>query len=118
MDETIDETIDETTEPTLGRYRVEQTDAGCPECGHGAYWSIVRPDGVAFARDFADKEEAEDLAEMLNDARLGGRAAERERCAEAALSAQLPTHYIWGRDAMGQFEFGKKRAAGAIRALR
>ena len=40
-----------------------------------------------------------------------------EEAAQAALNAQLPDHYRWGNDAMEQFNFGKKRAADAIRAL-
>lgn len=41
-------------------------------------------------------------------------ARERERCRLAAISAQLPSHYQWGHDAMEQFNFGKERAAQAI----
>lgn len=40
-----------------------------------------------------------------------------ERCAQAAENATLPDGYIWGRDALEQFDFGKERAAEAIRAL-
>lgn len=40
-----------------------------------------------------------------------------EDAAEAALNAQLPNGYQWGEDAMEQFNFGKQRAADAIRAL-
>lgn len=39
-----------------------------------------------------------------------------EHCAKIAENATLPEDYIWGRDAMGQFDFGKERAAAAIRA--
>lgn len=77
----------------------------------------------------ADLAEAERLNKLLQE--RGGelrsatyaadlasaRAKERERCALAAIDATLPTHYQWGRDALEQFVFGKKRAAGAIRAL-
>lgn len=41
-----------------------------------------------------------------------------ERAAQAAASAQLPAHFQWGHDATEQFEFGKERAADAIRALK
>lgn len=41
----------------------------------------------------------------------------QERMAEAAENAQLPEGYQWGHDAMEQFDFGKKCAALAIRAL-
>jgi hypothetical protein len=40
-----------------------------------------------------------------------------ERAAKIAEAAQLPPEYQWGSDAMEQFNFGKKRAAEAIRAL-
>ena len=41
----------------------------------------------------------------------------RERCVCASKQAQLPEQYRWGHDAMEQFNFGKERAAVAIRAL-
>lgn len=41
---------------------------------------------------------------------------ERACCAQAAERAVLPDHYQWGHDAMEQFDFGKERAAAAIRA--
>lgn len=41
--------------------------------------------------------------------------AEREACAIAADRAELPPRYQWGEDAMEQFDFGKERAAVAIR---
>ena len=47
-------------------------------------------------------------------------ATERETRAadvKAARDAELPAGYQWGRDAMEQFNFGKKRAALAIEAL-
>jgi hypothetical protein len=41
-----------------------------------------------------------------------------EVCAITAETASLPDDYIWGHDAMEQFNFGKRRAAEAIRALK
>lgn len=41
--------------------------------------------------------------------------SEREQCARRAMSARLPRGYEWGHDAMEQFNFGKERAAKAIR---
>ena len=41
----------------------------------------------------------------------------RGRATAAATTAQLPDGYIWGHDAMEQFDFGKRRAAEAIAAL-
>jgi hypothetical protein len=40
-----------------------------------------------------------------------------EDAAATAEEAKLPQHYQWGEDAMEQFDFGKRRAANAIRAL-
>lgn len=37
-----------------------------------------------------------------------------EAAAKVAREAKLPTGYLWGRDAMEQFDFGKERAAKAI----
>jgi hypothetical protein len=44
------------------------------------------------------------------------RKATIEECAQAAEDAKLPPEYQWGHDAMEQFNFGKRRAAEAIRA--
>lgn len=41
-----------------------------------------------------------------------------EEAARACEGAQLPDHFRWGRDAMEQFNFGKKRCAEAVRALK
>lgn len=49
--------------------------------------------------------------------RAAGFAEGVEAAAKAALAAGLPDGYDWGRDAMEQFDFGKERAAVAIRAL-
>lgn len=40
----------------------------------------------------------------------------REECAVIAMNATLPEDFQWGHDAMEQFDFGKERAAEAIRA--
>lgn len=40
---------------------------------------------------------------------------QREIDAKKAERARLPRHFQWGRDAMEQFNFGKERAAKAIR---
>lgn len=49
---------------------------------------------------------------------LAAQETERERHAKAAMKAKLPKGYQWGHDAMEQFNFGKKRAADAIRSLK
>lgn len=38
-----------------------------------------------------------------------------EKCATLAEQAKLPRGFQWGHDAMEQFNFGKERAAAAIR---
>lgn len=42
-------------------------------------------------------------------------AEQREADAKKALAAKLPKGYQWGRDAMESFNYGKERAAAAIR---
>ena len=51
------------------------------------------------------------LATLIAQAEARG----MERAAMSALNAKLPDGYLWGRDAMEQFRFGKARAAEAIR---
>lgn len=41
---------------------------------------------------------------------------EREACAAVARDAPLPDSFAWGREAMEQYDFGRERAAEAIRA--
>lgn len=40
-----------------------------------------------------------------------------EEAAMAAEGASLPSHFQWGGEAMGHFQFGTQRAAEAIRSL-
>jgi hypothetical protein len=54
-------------------YRVEIDVSGCPKCGHGAYWDVIGPDDVALATSYADKEDAIEIAEILNMAYEAGR---------------------------------------------
>lgn len=57
------------------------------------------------------------LKKEYDTAFAAGYAKGVEDAARAATSARLPKGYQWGHDAMEQFNFGKERAADAIRAL-
>lgn len=61
--------------------------------------------------------ESANLTMAMGAALREATAAERERCAQTAVEATLPDGFQWGRGAMEQFNFGKKRAAHAIRIL-
>ena len=52
----------------MAKYVVEKDTDGCKECGVGALWTIVRPDGVADSTSWEDKEFADELCDKLNDA--------------------------------------------------
>lgn len=52
----------------------------------------------------------------IKAARADERAKAMEEAAQRAERARLPRGYRWGHDAMEQFNFGKERAAKAIRA--
>lgn len=56
-------------------YFIEVCNNGCPHCGAGRTWNIVRPDGMALSVSYGDEEEASDLAEWLNDAYARGKSA-------------------------------------------
>lgn len=51
---------------------------------------------------------------MLADALLAAGWVHRDEAAKIAEGATLPEHFIWGNDAMEQFNFGKERAALAV----
>lgn len=74
------------------------------------FWMDEARNGVAMATILLKQDE-----EMLVDAIDKALQAEREQCAKRAESARLPRGYQWGHDAMEQFNFGKERAAKAIR---
>ena len=87
-----------------------------PSCNDDIDCAAAREDGL-----FQGFEEGA-AAERANRPKIAARlfaaavAEERDACAAAAEAAQLPNHYQWGHDAMEQFDFGKERAAAAIRA--
>lgn len=67
---------EETIDKTL--YRLEPCGRGCPTCGAGEFWDIVGPDDIALSTSWGDKEHAEELVEMLNDAYLLGKSQPKE----------------------------------------
>jgi hypothetical protein len=52
--------------PMSEPYHIELGNRGCIECHHGETWDIIDPEGVALATSYGDKEEAEEVCEMLN----------------------------------------------------
>lgn len=56
-------------------YTVEVDCGGCECCGDGKTWTVVMPDGVAMGQSFFNSEDAESLADLLNDAFDAGRAS-------------------------------------------
>lgn len=78
---------------------------------HTEAWRLVRTwQGVAFA------DEHPMFVEAITAALTTARREQAERDAQLAESANLPHGYLWGRNAMESFNFGKERAAAAIRA--
>lgn len=50
-------------------YTVEVEQNGCERCGSGREWVVVGPDGIALGQTWSDKNEADELAERMNEAR-------------------------------------------------
>ena len=68
------------------------------------------PNSVRWLGDNAKQE--------IRQAEAAARRKALEAAESAARDATLPERYQWGDDAMEQFNFGKQRAAEAIRVLR
>lgn len=49
-------------------YRLEVDDEGCPNCLSHKSWTIVGRDEIALGMTFEDRDEAAELADLLNDA--------------------------------------------------
>ena len=49
-------------------YFVEVNNNGCSKCGHDRTWDVIDPDGFALDRSWEDEEEADWIAEILNEA--------------------------------------------------
>lgn len=62
-----------------GPYSVEIDDEGCEKCQDGRTWTVIRPDGVALGTSWADEEEAEYMAEMMNMAYKAGQESLEEK---------------------------------------
>lgn len=53
-------------EPLSDAYRVDIDEDGCKHCRAGRTWCVVGPDGIAFGVSYRDRNDAADLADMLN----------------------------------------------------
>jgi hypothetical protein len=49
-------------------YQVELNSEGCPHCGNDRLWDVVGPNETALSESYGDKEHAEYIADILNDA--------------------------------------------------
>lgn len=56
-------------------YFVEVNNDGCSRCGHDRTWTVVGPDGVALGQSWVDEDDAQDVADWLNEAYEAGRGA-------------------------------------------
>lgn len=58
-------------------YRVEEeNENGCDKCGHGCYWTIVSGEGdseIGIGTSWGDKELADDVCDLMNQAYESGR---------------------------------------------
>lgn len=52
----------------MSKYRVVIDTKGCPKCKAGRNWMVIRPNGVGYGISYGCKEEADELAFMLNEA--------------------------------------------------
>lgn len=53
-------------------YYIEIDTIGCHTCGLGKTWMVVGPDGCGGGTSYGDKDEAEEIADMLNEAYAKG----------------------------------------------
>lgn len=60
-------------------YRVEITNPGCSDCGHGIQYDVIGPDEVAHSTSYGDEEDAHSTARGFDHAyELGHQAGIRE----------------------------------------
>lgn len=60
-------------------YFVEVDQNGCEKCGSGRTWSVVGPDGSALGISYGYEEDADEMAEALNESFDAGRKAGQAR---------------------------------------
>ena len=53
-------------------YTIEIESDGCEKCGHGKQWAIMRPDGVCLGQTWENPEEAQQIADWMNEAFVAG----------------------------------------------
>lgn len=56
-------------------YTVECDEDGCESCGAGKSWQVVDGEGVGGGTSYHKREDAEEIADLLNDAYERGKAA-------------------------------------------
>lgn len=49
-------------------YMVIEQDAACHKCGSGQRWTVRGPDGFTIGEAWADASQAEDVADLMNEA--------------------------------------------------
>lgn len=49
-------------------YTVEQKELGCQNCGEGAMWRVIDPDGIELDTSYSSLENAKELVWELNRA--------------------------------------------------
>lgn len=57
----------------MAEYRVEEETKACKSCGMGSTWIIVDSDNIGGGTTYSDKEIADDICELMNDAYERGR---------------------------------------------
>lgn len=62
-------------EPQENAYFVEVDDNGCPKCGAGRTYRVIGPDGMGSSTSYADVDDAEHEADILNEAFERGESA-------------------------------------------
>ncbi|HZV46892.1 MAG TPA: hypothetical protein VFG06_06070 [Thermodesulfovibrionales bacterium] len=56
----------------LRPYRIEIDNEGCTHCGHNKTWAVIQPDGILLGTTYGIEEDAQDMADELNDAYEAG----------------------------------------------
>lgn len=54
------------------KYSIEVVDQGCVTCGHEKRWCVVKPDDSQHHTEYEDEEQAQEIADLMNEAYLEG----------------------------------------------
>ena len=86
----------EAAQEVEGPFIVESEGRGSDKCGAGEFWNVVfKPEDVALSTAYGDKEEAEDLAEDLNNAFRKGVSSVRAHDGGRAIAPPIPFEDWW-----------------------